>query len=183
MDLIELYRYFAKFVPIDVLKKNHISSKSDKGAASIQTEVLADESDHRIDSIGEYLFIGDSDFILQRLRNSNEQILMVDSDRLDFDPDTDNGAKMSIGLSVCEHYNRTNTDVVTELATQNRCLETLKSILRIIKSEDDCVGCLPFWIEGDFEIRFLDAKALNGLIGYTAFFTIIGPTYENSGID
>lgn len=177
MDLLELYRYFAKFVPIEVLKKNHVPSKSDKGAASIQAEVLGDSSNHRISDIGEFLFLGDSDFVLQRLRNSNKQLLMVDSDRLDYTPDTDNGSKMSIGLSVCEHYNRTNTDVVSELATQNRCLETLKSILKIL-SADSGASCMNFWLDGDYEIRFLDAKALNGLIGYTAFFTLTCPSYE-----
>jgi hypothetical protein len=35
-------------------------------------------------------------------------------------------------------------------------------------------------LEGDFEIRFLDAKALNGLIGYTAFFTFIASDYEQA---
>ena len=177
MDLIELYRYFAKFVPLEVLKKNYLKAKDDQGAASIQAEVLADESTHRIASIGEYLFMGDSDFLMQRLRNSNKQLLMVDSDKLNYKPDHDYGSKMSIGLSVCEHYNRTNTDVVSELALQNRCLETLKSILDYAQEELDG-SCPTFWLEDDFEIRFLDAKALNGLIGYTAFFTITAPTYK-----
>ena len=179
MDLIELYRYFAKFVPLDVLKKNYVKTPNDRSeAASIQEEVLGDQSTHRIDSIGEYLFMGDGDFILQRLRNSNKQILMVDSDRLNYEPNSDNGSKLSIGLSVCEHYNRSNTDVVSELATQNRCLETLKGILKVIKEDYSDDGCEPCLIDGDFEVRFLDAKALNGLIGYTAFFTITAPTYE-----
>ena len=178
MDLIELYRYFAKYVPIEVLKKNYIPAKTDRGAAAIQAEVLADESDRRISDIGEYLFMGDSDFIMQRLRNSNKQLLMVDSDRLDYKPMVDDGSRMSVGLSVCEHYNRTNTDVVSELAVQNRCLETLKQILNglSIDSDDGCQ--LKMWLQGDYEIRFFDAKVLNGLIGYTAFFTLTGASYE-----
>lgn len=177
MDLVELYRYYAKFVPLDVLKKNYAASKSDKGAASIQAEVMADKSDHRIDSIGEFLFLGDSDFVLQRLRSSNKQIFMIDSDRLNFEPNSDDGGKMSLAISICEHYNRTNTDVVSELALQNRCLETLKGILRIM-SEELNGDCTTFWIHGDYEIHFLDAKAMNGLIGYTAFFTLTSNTYE-----
>lgn len=182
MDLIELYRYYAKFVPLSVLKKNYLGAKNDRGAAAIQAEVLADESDHRIDSIGEFLFMGDSDFILQRLRNSNQQLLMIDSDKLNYRPDVDDGSKMSIAVSICEHYNRTNTDVVSELAIQNRCLETLKSILHRT-SDDFDGGCTPFWMQGEYEIHFLDAKALNGLIGYTAFFTLEAPSYEQAPVD
>lgn len=177
MDLIELYRYFAKFVPVKVLKENYVRSGSTSDAESIQAEVLADESDHRIDTIGDFLFLGDADFMLQRLRNSNKQILMVDSDREDYRPNADDGSKATIGLTIAEHYNRSNTDVVSELALQNKCLQTLKSILDHISTDMDG-GCEKWWIDGDlYEIRFFDAKALNGLIGYTAFFTITSPSY------
>lgn len=102
---------------------------------------------------------------------------MVDSDQLNFEPNSDDGGKMSLAISICEHYNRTNTDVVSELALENRCLETLKDILRIMSEELDG-DCTTFWINGDYEIHFLDAKAMNGLIGYTAFFTLTSNTYE-----
>ena len=87
---------------------------------------------------------------------------------------------MSLGVSVCEHYNRSNTDVVSELALQNRCLETLKKICNAISADADNECLLGMHLEGDFEIRFLDAKALNGLIGYTAFFTFIASDYEQA---
>ena len=178
MDLIELYRYFAKFVPLEVLKKNYVKSANEKEAAQIQAEVMADASERRIDKIGDFVFIGDSDFVLQKLRNSNKQLLMVDSDRINYSPGVDDGSKMSIGVSVCEHYNRSNTDVVSELATQNRCLETLKKICKAISADAESGCLLGMHLESDFEIRFLDAKALNGLIGYTAFFTFIASDYE-----
>ncbi len=180
MDLVELYRYFAKFVPLEVLKKNYIKSANEKDAAQIQTEVLADESDRRIDSIGDFIFIGDSDFVLQKLRNSNKQIFMVDSDKINYTPGVDDGSQMSLGISICEHYNRSNTDVVSELALQNRCLETLKKICKAISADAASECLLGMHMEGDFEIRFLDAKALNGLIGYTAFFTFIASDYEQA---
>lgn len=178
MDLVELYRYFAKFVPLEVLKKNYVKSGNEKDAAQIQTEVMGDESERRIASIGDFIFIGDSDFVLQKLRNSNKQLLMVDSDRIDYNPGVDDGCRMSLGVSVCEHYNRSNTDVVSELATQNRCLETLKKICSAISADADSECLLGMHLDGDFEIRFLDAKALNGLIGYTAFFNFIASDYE-----
>lgn len=178
MDLVELYRYFAKFVPLEVLKKNYVKSSTEKDAAQIQAEVMADESDRRIDSIGNFVFVGDSDFVLQQLRSGNKQLLMVDSDRLDYNPGVDDGAKMSLGVSICEHYNRSNTVVVSELAIQNRCLETLKKICRAISADAENECLLGMHLEGDFEIRFLDAKAINGLIGYTAFFTFIASDYE-----
>ena len=177
MDLVELYRYFAKFVPLEVLKKNYIKSGTEKEAAQIQAEVLADESDRSISSIGDFIFIGDSDFVLQKLRNSNKQIFMVDSDKINYTPGVDDGSQMSLGISICEHYNRSNTDVVSELATQNRCLETLKKICKAISADAENECLLGMHMEGDFEIRFLDAKALNGLIGYTAFFTFVASDY------
>lgn len=178
MDLVELYRYFAKFVPLEVLKKNYVKSGTEKEAAQIQAEVMNDESDCRIDSIGDFIFIGDSDFVLQKLRNSNKQIFMVDSDKMNYNPGVDDGSRMSLGISICEHYNRSNTDVVSELALQNRCLETLKEICKAISADAASECLLGMHMEGDFEIRFLDAKALNGLIGYTAFFTFIASDYE-----
>lgn len=74
MDLVELYRYFAKFVPMEVLKKNYVKSGNEKDAAQIQAEVMGDESERRIASIGDFIFIGDSDFVLQKLRNSNKRV-------------------------------------------------------------------------------------------------------------
>lgn len=181
MTLTDLYQYFARFVPVDVLKKNHVNGATpDNGAQSVQTETLGMESDQRISTIGEYLFLGDQDFVLERLRNSNSQLLFIDSDRLDYQPDTDDGVRLSIGVTIAEHYTQRNTSVVGELVIQNRCLETLKLLLRsvISDSENHCPGCLN--IGTPVEIRFFDAKALNGLIGYTAFFTLYSCEYEQS---
>lgn len=179
MDLIQLYQYFSKFVPVDVLGRNHAAGFTpDKGAAAVQAETLAIESTHRISNINDYLFLGDQSFVLERLRNSKDLLFFVDSDRIDYTPDTDGGVRLSIGLTIAEHYNHSNASVVSELTAQNRCLETLKTILRTIISDEEsqCPGCLN--ISQPVEIRFFDAKELNGLIGYTAFFTINSCEYE-----
>ena len=58
MDLIQLYQYFSKFVPLAVLEKNHAGTFSpDRGAAAVQAETLAIESQVRISSIQELLAI------------------------------------------------------------------------------------------------------------------------------
>ena len=179
MDLPELYRFFARYVPVEVLRKNHVSGQTpDQGAEQLQHEVLTDPSDERIDSICDFLFLGDQDFVLERLRNSNGQLLFLDSDRIDFAPDADNGVTMQLGLTVAEHYNASNASVVSELTVQNRCLETLQRLLRSVTraTADDCSAC--FSVTGTYEIRFFDAKQLNGLIGYTAFFSISAPSFS-----
>lgn len=181
MTLIDLYQYFSKFVPLDVLEKNHVSGATpDNGAQQIQSETVTMDSDRRISSINEYLFLGDQDFVLERLRNSKDQLFFIDSDRIDYSPDVDGGVVLSIAITIAEHYNRSNATVVSELAVQNRCLETLKQILRTVMSDsaDDCAGCLS--VSTGAEIRFFDAKALNGLIGYTAFLTFNSCEYELS---
>lgn len=180
MDLLQLYLYFSRFVPLEVLRRNHVAGQlPDSGAEQVQQEVLKLESDERIQSIGDYLFLGDQDFVLERLRNSKGQLLFVDSDRLDYAAQVDDGVRMSIGVTVAEHYNRSNASVVSELVVQNRCLETLKRIVRRLTNEPEinpCSICLN--VEQSAEIRFFDAYQLNGLIGYTAFFTLISSDYD-----
>jgi|GEM_PF-2195050 len=176
MTLQELYLYFSQFVPLDVLKRNHVSGATpDNGAEALQQDVLSTESDERIETIGDYLFLGDQDFVLERLRNSHQQLLFVDSDRLMYKPFSDTGSNMSIGLTVAEHYNQSNASVVSELVVQDRCLETLQRILRRVISDS---GEVCQWdVSQPVEIRFFDMKALNGLIGYTAFFSITTSEY------
>lgn len=182
MNLPELYIYFSRFVPVEVLRKNYVQGQTpDHGAAQIQQEVLDIESDERIETLSDYLFLGDQDFVLERLRNSRGQLLMLDSDRIDYQPDTDNGMKLSIALTIAEHYNQSNASVVSELAVQNRCLETLRKILLCLwrdAEQDHCPACME--TGAPFEIRFLDLKQLNGLIGYTAFLDIKTCAYELS---
>ena len=177
MTLQELYLYFSQFVPLDVLKRNHVSSATaDTSAEALQQDVLSTESDERIETIGDYLFLGDQDFVLERLRNSHQQLLFVDSDRLMYKPFSDTGSNMSIGLTVAEHYNQSNASVVSELVVQDRCLETLQRILRRVISDS---GEVCQWdVSQPVEIRFFDMKALNGLIGYTAFFSITTSEYR-----
>ena len=179
MDLPELYRFFARFVPVEVLRKNHVSGQTpDRGAEQLQHEVLTDPSDERIDSICDYLFLGDQDFVLERLRNSKGQLLFIDSDRIDYQPDADDGTVISLGITVAEHYNRSNASVVSCLTVQNRCLETLSRLLQVLfraSADGSCTAC--FSVSSPYEIRFFDAQQLNGLIGYTAFFSIAAPSF------
>ena len=180
MDLLQLYIYFSRFVPVEVLKRNHVAGQTpDTGAEQLQQEVLDTESDERIETIGDYLFLGDQDFVLERLRNSRGQLLFVDSDRLDYAAHVDDGVRLSIGVTVAEHYNRSNASVVSELVVQNRCLETLKRIVSRLTNEPDDTGCpICLNVEQSAEIRFFDAYQLNGLIGYTAFFTLTSSDYD-----
>ena len=177
MDLIELYQYFSRFVPIEVLKRNHVKgSTPDRGAQTIQEEVLAAESDERMEEISDYLFLGDQDFVLERLRQSRGQLFFVDNDRIDYAPDSDNGMRLTLGLTIAEHYNQSNASVVQELTVQSRCLVTLQKIVRKFLYDATDRLC-PWEVTTPVEIRFLDMKALNGLIGYTAFLTVTTSSY------
>lgn len=180
MNLTDLYLLFSRFVPIKALNKNHIKTASkDKFLDAFQILVLETPSNDRIDTISDYLFLGDQDFVLERLKNSKGQLFFVDSDKIDYLPNNDTGCRMTLGLTIAEHYNQSNTSVVSEMVVQNRCLMTLKHILNTIITDADNKVCeLGIEFTQPIEIRFLDMKNLNGMIGYTAFLTLISNTYD-----
>ena len=179
MSLPELYLYFARFVPKAALRRNHVDGSRPADAAEIQAEALAAPDDLRIDALSEYLFIGDTAYTLERLRNSKDMLLFVDSDRMDVTYDTDGGVRMRVAVTVATHYPQSNRSMVGEVAMQNRCLDTLHRILRTVtyEAENECPVGLQ--IATAYEIRFFGAAELNGLIGYTAFFTIAGADYSD----
>ena len=170
MYLRDLYLYFSQFVSATALNKNVIAQRGGTSTPISESRALYGDN-NRFSEINDYIFIGDSDNVLERLRNS-DVLLFVDSDRIFFLPNMDGGISLSLGVTVAEHYASPNSDVMSELELQDRCLDRLRVIIGQVVHDSE-YGCpLKLHLENTPELRALSAKQLNGLIGYTAFFTI-----------
>ena len=81
MFIKDIFKYFAAFVPVDVLERTFQLSS---GAAydAFKTEVLQEESDHRLSGITDFIFGIDADMIRQRITSVHGPYLFVEYNRI-----------------------------------------------------------------------------------------------------
>ena len=81
MLIKDIFKYFAAFVPVDVLRRTfQLSSGADYNA--FKTEVLQEESDHRLQGITDFIFGIDADMIRQRITSVHGPYLFVEYSRV-----------------------------------------------------------------------------------------------------
>ena len=81
MFIKDLFKYFAAFVPVDVLERTfQLSSGADYD--SFKAEVLQDGSDHRLSGITDFIFGIDADQIRQRISSVHGPYLFVEYSRV-----------------------------------------------------------------------------------------------------
>jgi len=175
--IINLFRYFSRFIPIEVLKEIMIQPEHSKfpGYFEIQAEILKNSAslqNVRIPQIEKFIFSINEKFVSERIRNSKGIILFVEYGNISADLKRANGIKQSIAVTVAHNFSDTNNDNLNEVVLMNRCLNIL---LRIIQQMFTDMGQLDFCsslelITVPIDIQVVDPSSFYGCGGWCAMF-------------
>ena len=173
--IIKLFRYFSRFVPIEVLKEMMIQPHHSRltGYSEIQTEILADPAPGiRIPEIEKFVFSINEKFVSERIKNSKGFILFVEYGNFSANFKQANGVNESIAVTIAHNFSDTNNDNLNEVVLMNRCLDILLYILRQMFAD---MGQLDFCaslelITVPVDIQVVDPAMFYGCGGWCAIF-------------
>lgn len=128
--LIYLFKYFAKFIPKDVLKNMFVKKKdTEAGYGEISSEVLNAPDDFVIPSIDAFIFSANEDFLKKKLDNSRGTVLYVEYGAFSYQPNTIQGVREKLALHVACPYSASNNDNLSEVLLMQKTHTILCSIL------------------------------------------------------
>lgn len=173
--IINLFKYFSKFVPKSVLESIFIQPDESRkvGYSEIESEILNQSNDSIIMDIEKFVVSINENFISERIKNSNGFILFIEYGNLNVDHDIEKGIVQSLAVTVAYNFSDNNNDNLNEIIHMNRCLDILDSILRKMGEEqkeiDFCSNAEL--ITYPAEIQVVDPMNFYGCGGWCAIFT------------
>ncbi len=137
--IINLYKYFSKFVSKDVLRKMFIQpiESMKTGYQEIEAEILAGTDEFVIPDFDTYVVSINESFLSERMKNSKDFVLFIEYGEMDVDHETVKGVKQSLSIAVAHNFSTTNNDNLNEILLMNKCLEILDQIIAHMQSEQD----------------------------------------------
>jgi hypothetical protein len=170
---IDLYKYFSKFVPAEVLSKSLTQSEASQkpGYSEIALEVQQ-LSQQRIPDIDTFVVSINEKFVSERCKNSKGIILFVEYGKISHTPNKEHGTVEHIAISVAHEMAESNMDNLNELLIMNRCFEILTDIIKTMHEEqselDFCAG--EELVTYPVEFSVIDTKEFYGCGGWFATF-------------
>lgn len=132
--LLGLFKYFAKFVPLDVRKKQFKGGKL-TGYAEIKADVLALPDTFVIPDISAYVISANEEFVFEKIKNSKGVILYIEYGTLSYNPTILNGVSEALAVHVAMPYDMKNSDNLNETLLMNKTLNILTKILDRMKED------------------------------------------------
>ena len=173
--IIELFKYFSKFVPKDVLKTTFIQQNASKktGYDEIKSEILASADESVIPEIEKFVLSINESFISDKIKNSNGIILFVEYGKMNLDRSKLKGLTQALAITVAYNFSDKNNDNLNEIILMNQCLEILDRIIRRMAEEQEA---LEFCANSELisypvEIQPVDPSVFYGCAGWCAMFT------------
>ncbi len=170
---IDLYKYFAKFVPAEVLSKSFTQSELLRGPGYDEIAIEVQQfSTQRIPEIDTFVVSINENFVSDRIKNSKDFILFVEYGKISYTPDRERGTTEHIAVTVVYPISGNNTDNLKELLIMNQCLEILQRIIDTMHKEQ---STLDFCAGGELvtypvEFSVVEPTAFYGCGGWTAMF-------------
>ena len=173
--IINLFKYFSKFVEKDVLKKIFVQPNNSQktGYAEIKSEILSQSDDSVIPGIEKYIISINENFVSERIKNSNGFILFIEYGKLSVNHDIENGVVEALAITVVRNFSDKNNDNLNEIIQMNQCLDILDRIIRQMGEEQ---GELDFCANAELitypaEIQVVDPASFYGCGGWCAMFS------------
>lgn len=139
--LITLFKYFAKFVPKQVLHKMFVkSSKQIAGYAEVSSEVLTATDDFVIPEIDAYVFSANEEFLTKKIKNSQGTVLYVEYGAFSYTPNRMHGVKEKLALHIAHPYSATNNDNLNEMLLMDKMYKILTSILDQMENDQNALN-------------------------------------------
>lgn len=128
--LITLFKYFARFVPKNVLQKMFVqNSKQMQGYAEVATEVLNTSDELVIPEIDAYVFSANEDFLTKKMKNTQGTVLYVEYGAFNYTPNKIHGVSEKLALHIAHPYAATNNDNLNEMLLMDKLFKVITSIL------------------------------------------------------
>ena len=172
--IINLFRYFSKFVPKNVLREMFRlpAGTQHAGYAEFAADVLAQPDTNVITEIGAFVLSANRKYVSDRVKNNKGIILFVEYGSINFDPTTTAGIKERVAVTVCSEFGFQNNDNLNEALLMNRTNNILIGILNQMdadQNELDACG-LGKLINFPAEVLPVDCETFFDNSGWTALF-------------
>jgi hypothetical protein len=171
--IIELLKYYAKFVPKSVLERIFIQPGKSRfpGYDEIKTEMLALPNDQVLPDFDTFVVSLNENFVAERMKNSKEYVLFVEYGSFSVNHSFTEGVKGNLAVGVVRKFSDLNNDNVNEIIQMNKCFVLLDTIIQAMADEqetlDFCDGTL---VTFPLEIYPVDPAAFYGCGGWIAKF-------------
>ncbi|MEA4918150.1 hypothetical protein [Proteiniphilum sp.] len=173
--IINLFKYFSKFVPKEVLKGIFIQPDGSKKAGydEIVAEVMSLPDDNIIPGLDKFVISINESFVSERIKNATGFILFVEYGTVSADHSTIKGITQHLAVTVVYNFSNNNNDNLNEILNMDTCLDILDRIIRIMGDEQES---LDFCANGELvtypvEIRPVDPVEFYGFGGWCAMFS------------
>lgn len=182
MIVKDIFKYFAAFVPLPALRRCFQLSSGDDYKA-FQREVLAAESDHRIDGITDFIFGIDAEMIQQRITDVKGPYLFVEYTHIastvvsKVDRKED---RFHVGVSVAAPH-PDNFDLVGSALSQDKTLTLISSIRRHMRDDDDPQRGIQ-WMDFPATLKVWSSKEMANSHGWTMEFDIVAIDIDGRSI-
>jgi hypothetical protein len=171
--IIELFKYYAKFVPKSVLEKIFIQPGKSRfpGYDEIRTEVLAFSTAHVLPDFDTFVVSTNESFVSERMKNSKEYVLFVEPGSFSIDHSIVEGVKENVAVFVVRKFSDSNSDCVNEVIHLNKCFVLLDTILRTMGDEQESLDfCDGLLVNFPVEIYPVEPALFYGCGGWMAKF-------------
>jgi len=172
--IIELFKYFARFVPKKALEEIFIQPTSSRktGYDQIKTEILSLPDDNVIVDIEKFVVSANENFVSDKIKNAQGVILFIEYGRVDVDHHIIKGIRESLAVTVACDFSTKNHDNLNEILLMNRCLEILDRIIRRMGvDQQDLDFCAEAeLISEPVEIHIVEPASFYGFGGWCAMF-------------
>lgn len=136
---LTLFKYFAKFVPKDALRK--ILSNPDysqrPGYAEVTADVLSAPGTSVIDKISNYVFSMNEKFVSDKIRNNDKIILFVEYGAVSYNPVVPLGIRQKLAVYVAFPISIANNDNLNETLLMTETFDILTSILDKMEADQE----------------------------------------------
>ena len=171
--IIDLFRYFSKFVPKSVLDKIFAQPSHSRlaGYDEVRTDVLAVPDTQVLAEFDTFVVSVNENFVSERIKNSAGYILFVEYGEFSIDHSVPEGVKEWISVAVARNFSDSNNDSVNELLLMNKCFVLLDNILQAMFAEQNelefCDGSLAAM---PVTIQPIEPAMFYGCAGWVAKF-------------
>ncbi|WP_352422260.1 hypothetical protein [Proteiniphilum sp.] len=173
--IINLFKYFSKFVPKEVLEKVFIQPNGSKktGYDEVMTEVMSLPDDNIVTELDKFVLSINESFVSERIKNATGFVLFVEYGTISADHSAIKGIAQQLALTVVYNFSNNNNDNLNEVLNMNTCLDILDRIIRMMGEEQES---LDFCADGELvtypvEIRPVDPVEFYGFGGWSAMFS------------
>lgn len=174
MIVMDIFRYFARFVPAEALKRTFRIPDGDDYSALMKS-LLSAPSGREIDGITEYVFGTDTEKLTTVISAVTGIYLFVEYDRISSTVNTATDRKddrLHVAVTVaCPVPD--SKDLVSSAIINDKCLEILSSIRRRMREDDDLKRGIE-WMDFPATLTVFASKALANSQGWSMEFDIYG---------